>query len=432
MKNKDRNKNKFSLSVILSNNRILMVVSLLIAFGIWIWVAIEKSPEVQKVISGVPVNINMENTIAKQLGLQIFGESQFTVDVTVTGKKYILSALDKDDIVVEAKLNNVDSTGIKTLQLKISAKNESDDFIITSSSSNYVEVYFDNYKEIELPLKGDVSSTLETIVPEGCLTGDIVFSKPTVKISGPASEINRIVGVNASVTVDSVLEKTTTFTPEINLITNDGSSLQYSKIDTEGGEISMTVPVLKIVTLPTRIEFKNAPSYYIVNPLSYSVSPSYVDVAVPVDAVETTKYFVVDTIDFADISNSINTFNIDAASINSYKIMDESVNRFRVRINASDLAIKTILVPTSQIKIINSRDNFSVVSSQDRDVAVTIIGTAQEIENLTAEKVSIEVDTADKTISNDTKSLQGKVVISDNSACWAYGKYDIKISVSEI
>ncbi|MGN1161532.1 MAG: CdaR family protein, partial [Candidatus Fimenecus sp.] len=136
MKNKSKNKNKFSLSVLLSNNRILMVISLLIAFGIWIWVAIEKSPEVQKVISGVPVNINMENTIAKQLGLQIFGESQFTVDVTVTGKKYILSALNKDDIVVEAKLNNVDSTGIKTLQLKITAKNESDDFIITSSSSN--------------------------------------------------------------------------------------------------------------------------------------------------------------------------------------------------------------------------------------------------------------------------------------------------------
>ena len=140
MKNKDKNKTKFSLSALLNNNRILMVISLIIAFGVWIWVAIEKSPEVQKVVSGVPVSINMSNSIPEHLGLQIFGESEFTVDVSITGKKYVLSALDKNDIVVEANLNYVDSPGIKTLQLKISPKNESDDFVITSSSSNYIEV----------------------------------------------------------------------------------------------------------------------------------------------------------------------------------------------------------------------------------------------------------------------------------------------------
>ena len=122
MKNKDKNKTKFSLSALLNNNRILMVISLIIAFGVWIWVAIEKSPEVQKVVSGVPVSINMSNSIPQHLGLQIFGESEFTVDVSVTGKKYVLSALDKNDISVEANLNYVDSPGIKTLQLKISPK----------------------------------------------------------------------------------------------------------------------------------------------------------------------------------------------------------------------------------------------------------------------------------------------------------------------
>lgn len=432
MKNKDKNKTKFSLSALLNNNRILMVISLIIAFGVWIWVAIEKSPEVQKVVSGVPVSINMSNSIPQHLGLQIFGESEFTVDVSVTGKKYVLSALDKNDISVEANLNYVDSPGIKTLQLKISPKNESDDFVITSSSSNYIEVYFDTYKEIELPLNGEISSNLETVVPDECLLGDIVFSKPTVKISGPATEINRIVKVNATVSVDSVLEKTTTFDPEITLVTNDGSSLQYSKIITENGDITMTVPVLKIMTLPTRVEFKNAPSYYVSNPLSYSVSPSYVKVAVPVDAVETTKYFIVDSIDFADISNSINTFNIDASSISSFKIMDESVKRFRVRINASDLSAKTVTVPVSQIRINNTRSDFTVKSVQDRDISVTVIGTAEAIEKISAENILIEVDTADKTISGDTKVIQGKVVISDDGACWASGKYDVKVTVSAV
>ena len=84
---KNNKSKKFSFENILDNNRFLMILSFIIAFGLWVWVAIDKSPEIQTVITDVPVKINLENSIPQQLGLQIFGESEFTVDVTVTGKK---------------------------------------------------------------------------------------------------------------------------------------------------------------------------------------------------------------------------------------------------------------------------------------------------------------------------------------------------------
>lgn len=113
--NKTKRRFKLSLMRILGNNRILMALSVIFAFALWMWVAIEKSPEVQTVITGVPIKIDLKNTIPEQLGLQIFGETNYTVDVTVTGKKYILSSLKADDISVEANVNYVDSPGIKTL-----------------------------------------------------------------------------------------------------------------------------------------------------------------------------------------------------------------------------------------------------------------------------------------------------------------------------
>ena len=179
-----KNKSKISFENLLNNNRFLLVLSLVIALALWVWVAIDKSPEVQTVITNVPVKINLENSVPQQLGLQIFGKSEFTVDVTVTGKKYILSSLDADDIVIEANTNYVNSAGIKTLQLNAVPSENSDDFDIISLSSTYIDIFFDTYKEVELPLSSNVVTTLKTLVPEECILGDVVFSKSTVIING--------------------------------------------------------------------------------------------------------------------------------------------------------------------------------------------------------------------------------------------------------
>lgn len=424
------NVKKFSLENLLNNNRFLMLVSFIIALGLWVWVAIDKSPEIQTVITNVPVKINLENSIPQQLGLQIFGESEFTVDVTVTGKKYVLSNLKAEDIQVEANTNYVNSAGTKTLQLKVSPTYSSEEFTISSVSSTYIEVFFDTYKEVELSLSGEVATNLKTIVPEGCIMGDIVFSKSTVTVSGPTTEINRITGVYATASVNEVLEKTTTFDPDVKLITNDGSKLEYSKISIDEAEITMTIPVLKVVSLPTIVEFKNAPSYFIENPLSYTVSPSTVKVAVPVDVLETTKHFVVDTIDFADVSNSYNTFNVYVESINTFKIVDESVKRFRVRINATNYESKTITVPASKIVLKDNRNDFKVTLNGNKDIAVTVIGTPASLEKITADNISIVVDTADKSLTKDTNVIPAKVLVNSENGCWAFGKYDIRVKVT--
>lgn len=427
--NNETNKSKFSFSELVRDNRFLLVASFVIAFSIWIWIAIEKSPEVQQVITDVPVQINLENTIPKQLGLEIFGESEFEVDVTVKGKKYIVASLDKEDIQVVANTNRVDSAGLWTLQLKVNPSNNSDDFTISATSQTYVEVYFDKYKELEVALEGIVDTKLESYVPADCLAGDVVLSKNTVLLSGPASEINRVTGVSATATIENVLEKTTTFDTKIVIKTTDGIPLEYTTINEGDSNITMAVPVLKVVTLPTAVEFKNAPSYFINNPLKYSVYPSNVKVAIPVDSIETTEHFIVDTVDFADIRNSYNTFYVNTDSITSYKIMDENINRFRISVNASEMSTKTMTVPSSAIKIKNDRDDFDVRLNSTKDVTVTLVGPQTDIDTITADSIRIEVDTADKTITNDTKTLQGKVIISGDSNCWAIGKYDIKVSV---
>ena len=81
------------LRSIIYNNKVAMLFSLLAAFAIWIWVAVEKSPVVEVTISSVPVRIDMENSVPAQLNLQTFGQTEYYVDVTVTGKRFVVSTL---------------------------------------------------------------------------------------------------------------------------------------------------------------------------------------------------------------------------------------------------------------------------------------------------------------------------------------------------
>ncbi len=424
------NKRKISFSELLNDKRFLLIISFVISFILWMWIAIEKSPQTQRVISGVPVQINLENSVPKQLGLEVFGNSEFTIDVTVKGKKYVTSALTADDIVVTANTNYVDSSGVKTLQIKVSQKENDSDYEILSYSSNYIEVYFDTQKTVELPIESQIITQLDSIVPDGCIVGDSVLSKNTVIIHGPSTEVNKITNIYANVKVDEVLDKTTTFDPTFQIVTNDGSVLEYIKLETEENDITVTVPVLKEVILPAVVEFRNAPAYFINNPLSYTVFPSNVKVAVPVDMLDTATEFVVSTIDFADISGSINTFNFDINQINStFKITDESVTKFTVKIDASQMVSRTISVPLTNFTIVHTREDYDVSITQEKDIVVKLVGLESEIESITADNLTIVVDTTELELSESVTSLPGYVRVMGDYPCWAIGKYELMVKI---
>lgn len=429
-KKNDNNKSKFSLSGIIRNNRILMVLSLLISFGLWIWVAVEKSPVVQNIISDVPINLDLTDSVPEQLGLQIFGDKDFKVDVTVSGKKYILASLDKSDITVTAVTNYVDSSGTKTLQLKYAVADGSEDFDIISLSKSYIEVYFDMPKQVELPLQAEFTSDINSLIPENCILGDIVFSKPTVNVSGPASEINRINKVVANVNLTEKLEKNTTLVPEIKFVTEDGSKLVYSEIDAESRDITMSIPILKKVTLPTSVTFKNAPANFASDPLKYTISPNRITAAVPIDLADTLKSIPVAVIDFADITKGINVFNISSSDIADIKVIPATASKFRVTVDASSMSAKTVTVPASRVRVTNSLDKYSIKNVDSGDLTFTLVGEKDALESINADSIVLNADLQSIKIDENVNSLP--VIASVTSGkCWVHGRNDVKVSVSE-
>ena len=127
----------------------MLLVSLVIAFFIWVAVAMYASPEESYTIYNIPITVNTENSLVSQKGYKNFWQSDEAIDVTVTGPRYLITSLTPDDIIVSANLNTVDSSGVSQLALRVGLRQESQDITISQQSKTHVDIYFDAELEKE-------------------------------------------------------------------------------------------------------------------------------------------------------------------------------------------------------------------------------------------------------------------------------------------
>lgn len=412
------------------NNKLVMLFSLILAFGIWIWVAIEKSPIVEITISAVPVKIDMENSVPAQLHLQTFGQTEFYVDVTVTGKRFVVSALTPEDLTVTAQTNYVDSAGTKSLQLKAAA-NDSRDYEIQRISQNYIDVYFDTYKEAEFAIEPRILAPDDKTVVDGCILGSVLFSRNTVVVSGPSAEVNKVTGVVAETSINAPLSATTTVQPEIKLQTDGQETLSYVELNTGESAVTMTMPVLKKVVLPTSVTFKNAPGGYLNGDVPVTISPSQIEAAVPIEKVGELKSISVGTVDFAELDSGYNTFNFKASDITEYTVVDSSA-RFRVTVNMTGTVTASFSVAAQNIAVTTQKDGFHSTVLTRGIENIHVIGTAEEIAALTNDMLYAELDLSDAELTEGEQTVKARIVIKGSSKAWASGTYTVRIQTTAV
>ena len=415
---------KGKLSALIMNNKFIAVISVLISIGIWMWIAIDKSPIETTVIKDVPVTIDLENSVPSQLGLQIFGNSEYKVDITVSGKKFVIQTLDISKFTVYAQTNYVDSSGKKSLLLKASTSADCD---IINLSNDYIEVYFDTLSEKEFTVEPVVNTELESLVSDDLMLGTYVLSQNSVTVSGPASEVNSISGIQAVVDVNKVLTTTSTFNPEI--VFKGAKSTDYLTTDIDQKDITLTVPVLKVVTLETTVSFKNTPSAFINSPLKYSVSPSVLTVALPVETANEVKKVSVATIDFATISTGQNTYNFTTTDISDYSVLSD-VQQVRVVVDAYGYSSSSYSIPAENITVKNAPGSFECKTDGKQIDSVTIIGTQEELSKLTNADLYAEVNLSGVSLKEGENTVEATVLVKGSDSCWGYGKYEVNVIAS--
>ena len=418
------------------NNKYLAVFSFLSAFIIWIVVVMAFSPETTYKIEDVPVVIDLENTTAQKLDLQAFTDKEYTVDVTVEGKRYSITQRDlsAEDITVTANLSYVDSVGEHTLQLVASKTDRDADYEIIALSSEEIDVYFDVYKEIQVDLK--VEDLPDGMIPEGYYSDGLVLSSNSVVVGGAATQINRIDKENIYAKINEneisdidTLTKTTHFSSVINLVDNYGNKVDYVEVKSSA-PVVITVPVMKKAEFATEVEFSNTPDNYNNFITSVSIVPETLNVCAAEDVIASLEGVIVGTIDFSELKSGKNVFKFskDDFSVN-LKVFDD-IDEVEVTVIVADMETKRIDIDKSRISFINVPSNCTV-SFVERDstiMDVLLYGTPEEIEKIDPDSVYAIIDMSGYKGKTGRDALKAQISVN-NPNCWAYGSYRLPVNI---
>ena len=299
---------------LINNNKFVLLVSLVIAFFIWVAVAMYASPEESYTIYNIPITVNTENSLVSQKGYKNFWQSDEAIDVTVTGPRYLITSLTPDDIIVSANLNTVDSSGVSQLALRVGLRQESQDITISQQSKTHVDIYFDAELEKEVTIYLD-KTVFEDNIAEGFQMNSAELPVTTVKITGPATEVNKVIRAEAApVLPEDLLFETATIPLDISLQGNSASETvsinQYVKhVDQQ--EYFVKVNIDRIAELTPSVEFTGEKT----GDVTVSFNTETIIAKVDTESGFEGEELPIMTIDYASLKEGNNKFTVKSNEI---------------------------------------------------------------------------------------------------------------------
>ncbi len=413
----------FSLRTLLYNKKFTVTFSVVVAFVIWMVVFINQTSSIERTITNIPVTITTSGTAVGEMGLdEISGASQQRVTIKVSGPAYIVSSLEKDDIVVSPSLSAVNAPGTYQLNLSVSKLNFNDEYSVVSiTPSNLIMSfdYIDTKQFTVVPKVKGVSAVAGLVAEDPVITN---INESTVTVKGPRAEVEKIAAIEARVETADVLGESKSYAADFTLLDSEGVELDKSAYTLSAEKATVTVPISRVRVLPVTVKFTNAPENY-GEFVKYSVSHKELTVIGPAATVDALTSVELKEIDFQNISKSANSFDVAPELPNGVNILDNT-ETVTVKIDTSSMAEKSFTV--TSVKHINNATglNVSLVSSVKN---VKLCGPRSVINSIKAEDLYVLVDLNGKTAGDYT--VTATIKSDKNNKFWSIGTYQASISI---
>lgn len=416
---------KQRISDLFYDNRFLLVFSVLFALIAWLIVATEFA-ETQNTISNVPVQINYSNVNNNLGGLQPFLDKDYTVDVTISGKRYIVESDEiKDDILVVADTSLVNSVGDFPLTLSVTSRSVRPEYEFVSISPQVTEkITFDYPREEEFKIEPEVTFVNDA-VRKGYHLGEITVSDvSTVKVNGPETAVKKVVGVVARAEHNGDLRQSTSIKATLVAVDKNNDAVQGVSINRNSLSVNIKIPVYSVQTLPISCSFSNIPSEYIGNiPFEYTVTPSTAIFGIFDEESEKESIELASKIDFKNLKTGENIFKVEV-NPNEFSggiLLDDSITEFNIVVNVPDYSSKTFKPLPQNIRNENLPNGISAEFAEFQFAELTVIGPSDKLSVLNNENIVLIADFGGyDEIESDT--LVVPVRVSDGY-CWSFGDY---------
>lgn len=175
----------------MKNKLVSALLSIVIAFGLWLYVITEVSPNSETTVDDIPL-IAQGETILNERGLMITGWSSTTVDLTLSGNRSDLNEVNRSNITLKVDLSQISEPGVHKIDYTVSYPGN-----IASNAFTRERQYPES---ITITVEKRATKNIQVVpVYKGELEkgyvarrGDIVMDSKTITVTGPESVVANI------------------------------------------------------------------------------------------------------------------------------------------------------------------------------------------------------------------------------------------------
>lgn len=371
----------------LTRNAGLKILSLLVAFLVWVVILNVDDPVIPKTFRDIPVTTINENALVQKDKVYevVSGD---TVDVQVKAKRSVMETLDNTDFQAVADLSKLSI--VYAVPINVSVPGYGDRVEI--GKENYtMQVSLEDLQEKQLKINVVTSGT----VAEGSYINEKTTSPNIIKVSGAESYIDKVNEVVVEVNVNNEKESfKKTAIPKV--YDKNGTLMDSDKMTLSYEEVDVSVELLKTKTVNLFIELKGTP-YYGYKYKDFEYEPKQVVIAGEQSELDKVQYIMGEyNIDYKreDIEDVV---NIQDYIKNDVILIDENKNAV-VNIRIEKLKSKDINISSNDIELKNLPPGLAANLNSMDDIQVEVLGEDEVINDINKYNLKPYIDLSDSDI----------------------------------
>ncbi len=398
-----------------------IVISVLIAFGMWLYVVSELNPDSSVSIKNVPITITGQDVLDSR-GLMITQQSIQDLDLYVTGKRNSLIKLTSENVTVTVDVSSLANEGEHELRCNIA--------LPSTITTGTVAVADRGNHRIRLTVEKRTSKTVEVrgeflgSVAEGYQADAFILSPSSLSISGPANLVNQI--DYAEVTLNAgELDSTYSGILPFEFVTYDGSRLKSDVVEAGSASIYTVYPIVKVREVPLTVRIVSGGGAT-KEDVTCTISPSSIQVSGEEKYMDQLEEIFLGTIELSKV-NKIAAFHFPIQL--SGELTNESgVTEAVVTIQVDGLSSKTL--ETANIEIINEPAGYTA-EAVTQSLNITVRGPEELVGQIQPSQIRVVADLAEQGPSAGQFRVPVKIYLDGAEAVGVVGdSYSISVNLS--
>lgn len=399
-----------------------VVLSVLIAFGLWLYVINSISPESDATYYNIPVVMDGEQVLNER-GMMLTSSSEAFVTLHLSGNRSDLNKVNSANITVKADLSKIYEPGNRIpIEYTISYPGDvaSNAFVEESRSSLYVTVEYRRNKEVPVQVNWIGTRSEDYLYDTESLTMDY----PLITVMGPASVADLI--HHAEIEVDLT-----------DRVESMSESFRYTLCDEEGNPVDAQMIVTNVEEVRLDLKIRRIKEVTLVADVTYAAGASESNTTIEI-LPKTIRVSGSDAA-LAELGDTItlcalNLGEIEKSGETSYAIVLPEgitnltgVDEATVNIRFSGLSTKEFIV--ENFLPINIPEGMDAEIINEK-LTVKVRGATADINKLTPEDISITVDLANAEAG--TATYKAIIVFPEEyQNVGALGVYTVSVTVQE-